>query len=378
MAMALAVISVAVGVAGVGMMIPSLIPEKDEHEPVVRVSAGLSWNEADTLSGNNPGVALYDVMGRKIGGVNGNKDSIKDGGFIDIKVPFDEGVGNKPAEYVQINDGGDDALCIAYVILTNPDGTQKAWYGDVAKACGADWYHSVLKTNSQKGSPDSTADYAPSCIWIDRNQSKGLRFQGFGLHIWDFVGTEERAKQFSDSKDLMCDSAPRFRMYEKMNSGDQIPYYDPPLDLAPDTLVDEDPTAVLDKARWKIRKEGDHVTKALIDEGAPKMKVKRATHSPAGSANSKVVVISTNKQHSAKELCESATSWGHDFVSSTEKLFCDMEPKKLWPVCDATHTSACFDMKTSSMKPGKGLRGRDAKSGQVPPEKKYGKTLRWD
>ena len=372
--MAMAVINVVgaiAGVVGVGMMIPGLIPNKDEQNPVVRIAAGLSTNREDSTSGNKPGVALYDIMGRKVASVKGNKDKIEDGAFIDIKVPFEDGVGAQPSEYIAVNDGGDDALCIAYITLTNPDGTKKAWYGDVGKSCGADWYHSVLKTGDD--------DYQPSCIWIDRNRSNGLRYQGLGLHIFDFAATDERAKQFDENRDLMCKAAPRFRMYENMNSEDYIPYFDPPLEMVEKLLTDKDPKVVMDKATWKMPKEGDNIKKATIDAD-PKLRIRRDTHSPQvlGNVNATVVIISMSPQHSARELCQSPTSWGHDFVSVTENVFCDMELKTLWPVCDTKAKSACFDTTTSTMRAGKGLRGRDSRSGQVPPEKSYGKTIHWN
>lgn len=362
---ALAVISIVASAVSVGLMIPGMIPEKDEHEPVVRIAAGLSSNEADTTSGNQPGVALYDIMGRKVGSVGGKKEKIKDGSFIDIKVPFADGVGTKPAEYISVANGGDDALCIAYIAITQPDGTKKAWYGDVAKECGADWYHSLLKTGDD--------DYQPSCIWIDRNRSNGLRFQGLGLHFNDFAATDERAVQFNENRDLMCNAAPRFRMYEDFGDKDYIPFFNPPLDLEPKTLKDSDPKAVMDKSRWHMPDEGPHVNKALIDQGPSRKKLRRQSNNSAvfgEASNSSVVIISTSPNHSAKELCESETSRGFDFVSSTENLFCDMEPKRLWPVCNETTTCACFDMVSGTMRPGKGLRGRGSRSGQIPPAKK--------
>ena len=155
------------GVVGVGMMIPGLLPQVDLHQPVVRVAAGLSWKESDTTSGNQPGISLFDVRGRHIGKMDGKQDRIKDGDFVDISVPFDVGVGKKPVEYISVSKGGNDALCIAYLALTQPDGTKKAWYGDVGKACGANWYHSLLKTGDD--------DYQPSCIWIDGDKSNGTK-----------------------------------------------------------------------------------------------------------------------------------------------------------------------------------------------------------
>ncbi|KAI4256359.1 MAG: hypothetical protein LQ352_002124 [Teloschistes flavicans] len=364
--MALAVI---LGIVSVGMTIPGLIPPKDDHRPVVRIAAGLSSNDSANTAGNQPGLRLYDIMGRTIGSIGGKKQRINDGGFIDIKVPFDKGVGTKPAEYIQVTNGGDDALCIAYISLTQPDGTSKAWYGDVARDCGADWYHSLLTTGDDE-------DYQPSCVWIDGNGSYGLRFRGLGLHIHDFANTAGRAAQFNGNKTVMCDAAPRFRMYTEISDKDYIPFFNPPLQLVNGT--DVDPGAVLDKSRWALPKEGPHITKAFIDQDPNGAKKRRQLQDSAfGNANSSVVIVSASPKHSAKELCESETSRGYDFVSSMEHMFCDMEAKKLWPVCNSNTTSACFDVRSSTMTRGKGLRGRDSRSGTVPPEKHYAKTVHW-
>lgn len=39
---ALNVVGAITGVVSIGMMIPGLIPEKDDHKPIVRIAAGLS------------------------------------------------------------------------------------------------------------------------------------------------------------------------------------------------------------------------------------------------------------------------------------------------------------------------------------------------
>ncbi|KAL8642375.1 MAG: hypothetical protein Q9228_000928 [Teloschistes exilis] len=369
----LLVLDVIQGIVSLSTMLPNRTPPVDEHQPVVRIAAGLSSQESDTTSGSQPGIRLYDIMGRTIGSVKGNKkNTIGDGSFVDISVPFDKGVGRKPAEYIQVSNGGTDALCIAYIALTQPDGSSKAWYGDSAKECGAQWYHSLLKTGDD--------DYQPSCIWIDRDGSNGLRFQGLGLHFNDFAATPERVAQFNDNKDLMCGAAPRFRMYENMEDNDYIPFFNPPLDLEPESLTDADPGAVFNKTRWTMRQEGPHIKKALVDQDPSKGMKRRQSTDPVvfGPANASVVIVSTSPNHSAKELCESETSRGFDFVSSTEQIFCDMKAKKLWPVCNATMKSACFDLKSSTMTPGKGLRGRDSGSGLVPPAKHYSKTVHWE
>lgn len=361
------VIGALAGVVGVGMMIPSLLPDKDEHKTVVRVAAGLSINERDTTSGNQPGTTLYDVMGRRIGSTKGKAKTILDGDYMDISVPFDDGVGKKPTEYLSIVNGGDDALCIAYLALTQPDGTKKAWYGDVGKACGADWYHSQLKTGDD--------DYQPACIWIDHNHSNDLRFQGFGMHINDFAATDARAKQYDDNRDLMCKAAPRFRMYETLNSEDTIPYFSPPLEYTEKNLTDKDPQVVMDKSHWVLSEETKNMNKDVVDADPKPPKFKRDITTQAGIFND--VIISDSTWHSARELCESDKSVGHDFVSLKEGQFCDMTSRKLWPLCGAFKQSGCFDQETSQMRAGSGLRGRDVDTGMYPPSKSYDKTVRW-
>ncbi len=209
---ALNVVGAITGVVSIGMMIPGLVPEKDDHKPIVRIAAGLSSNIDDSTSGGTPGVTLYDIMGRIIRSTKGKADVIKDGAFIDIKVPFAEGVGTKPAEYVAVTDGGKDALCIAYISLTNPDGGKHVWYGDIGKTCGHQWYHSLLKTGKIGASEKEGYDYQPACVWIDRDRSDGLLYQGLGMHVYDFEATEERAKMFTDDKNQMCGVAPRYRV----------------------------------------------------------------------------------------------------------------------------------------------------------------------
>ena len=121
-------------------------------------------------------------------------------------------------------------------------------------------------------------------------------------------------------------------------------------------------------------------------EGEPVKSTKVQAAPVAGQALSnreaqrqEAVVITTRDAigQSAKELCDSYTSYGHDFASVPEGLFCDMSVKKLWPVCSSEIQSACFNTTTSTMMEGRGLRGRDARSGLVPPVKNYARTVRW-
>ena len=343
----MAVFNVIGTLLGIGLMIPGLIPDKDEHQTIVRIGAGLWMDESASTSGDKPSVHLYDVMGRSIGSMGGTKHSkILDGDFMDISVPFDDDVGKKPTEYLSIANGGKDALCIAYIAITQPDGTKKAWYGDIAKSCGADWYHSQLKTGDD--------DYQPACISIDRDRSNGLRFQGLGMHIIDFAATQERAEQYNENDDLMCKAAPRLRMYTDMSDEDPIPFFSPPLEYNSTGEVDVDPRIVMDKSHWSLPNEGPNIKKSVVDADQapiPSRRLLRRQQRPQKgvqqpSSFDDKLILSDSKHHSAKMLCESLTSVGPDFVSLDEHLFCDMHIKKIWPLCGAGNTTGCFDQKS--------------------------------
>src|ERR1700738_3356157 len=49
------------------------------------------------------------------------------------------------------------------------------------------------------------------------------------------------------------------------------------------------------------------------------------------------LITSTHPSHSAIGLCDSDTSRGPDFVSHHEGMYCDMETKQAYPLCDAVN-----------------------------------------
>ncbi|KAF2200758.1 hypothetical protein GQ43DRAFT_60948 [Delitschia confertaspora ATCC 74209] len=81
-----------------------------------------------------------------------------------------------------------------------------------------------------------------------------------------------------------------------------------------------------------------------------------------------VIIESHLEGHSAKELCEHPMSLGPDFVSVTEKIMCDMETEKWWPLCDEGHTDLCFDLEKKVMRPAsEATRQRLKRRGEVVP-----------
>ena len=62
------------------------------------------------------------------------------------------------------------------------------------------------------------------------------------------------------------------------------------------------------------------------------------------------LVTSVHEEHSARELCGNEHSYGPDFVSFAEKVFCDMRTKQTWPLCGrGDNEEECYDMGTRSL-----------------------------
>lgn len=66
---------------------------------------------------------------------------------------------------------------------------------------------------------------------------------------------------------------------------------------------------------------------------------------------SQTLIVTPYVEHSARELCESDTSYGPDTVSLSEQLFCDMDTRGLFELCgeDSGLTTNCFDLATTTL-----------------------------
>lgn len=363
--MATAALNVFGLVMGVVSLIPlaeQMIPDTSYLDTVVTIGVGGGDDKADT-KGDRPGIRLFDEYGRDIGERRGNNyKTLKDGTTSDpnrnvIKIKASEKIGSKQATYISVSKGGDDALCISYISVKWPDKGTQMWTGDIGYQCGGHWYPSntiVAGTNS----------YKSKCTWIDGNASNGITTQGMGIHLIDFVANKFTAEAFAQNQSLLCDSKPRFHLYDYLTSDYYLPVFDPPLQYD-DNHVDLDPEKVLvpGKAQGKQPPENK------------KDRHKRAQLAKRNTFPGKLVT-SVQPAHSAKELCESDMSFGPDFVSYHEGLFCDMSEKQLWPVCQEASETDCFDNDTRTMR-APSLSGRDVQSGAPVPTKDYHSIEDW-
>ena len=297
--------------------------------------------------------------------------------------------------YVSLSAAGKDSICIAGISVTWLDGVQFAWYGDVAEHCGAPWYHSKTILSAEDL-------YTPKCMWMDSDGTDGVWTKGMSLHLPSFVATAERAQSMTDDFDLWCNVAPRLRFWDQLTEKQPVPYFDPPLEFQPVTMLDYDPAAVKNPAGWKIqpplrKKKGlkrrqepqdiiddgyddEYETADEDQEGIPFTNhtlVRRQEPNRGQSRFQGALVKSTMDGQSAKELCKSESSMGPDFVSIKEKRFCDMTRKKSWPLCDDETTHSCFDTKVNAMVGGKLNRRRDDATSERIIRKRYATVHEW-
>ena len=381
--MALNVIFLGLSVLGVVPILESLINGAKGPQYVITVGIGEGDTSTDPASygGNTPGVSLWTGTGEAIGGALGSKKIQGAGSSYTVSVNGNSSLGNgqAPAEYISVTNGGDDAICVAYVSVTEPTGTKRLFMGETGFTCNIDWFHSTALIGTQR----------PKCIWIDRDHSNGLRFQGMGIHLPSFSNSNDPtagqglAAEYQNDTDTMCKSPPRFKMYESINTEDPILFFFPPFteDSFNDDGSDKDISKIINNPGRKTDINGDLANQACENSGCPHIigqidqnpnTNKRQAKAPWASDQ---LIVSHYDEHSAMELCNSEYSRGPDFVSKTEMKYCDMDTKTAWDVCSSSSATCCFDLDTQRMRPCN--YGAHIKARTIVPNKTYNKVNHW-
>ena len=378
----------------------SFFPDPVQYTTTVRIHAGevQSGEESFNTGGNVPGVGVFDGNGGRIGFMSGTrKGKIDQDNWHDVAVNPVNSHNNADAEYISVSGGGTDAICISHIEVTTAGGSQFQFYGDVPKTCGLAWYHSKDYVTLQQA-----YSYSPSCFWITSPNDNGKRSgmsadlpdgfpQGISFRILDFQsGNTNRAQQYVDHPETMCQSTPRFKAYQNLTEMNCVPYYDQPM-AETSNFTDADFAALKtdgkvacapgpnDPVTTQQKNQLEQITFGRAGANAPAYGAK-ARSEPVdinkrtgnSTCNNHQIVVSDYDLHSATELCNSATSIGPDFVSTKEDFFCDMCAHELWPLCSPTINQACFDMTSMTIKAGTGSLG----SREVP-TKKYKRTIQW-
>lgn len=328
----------------------------------IRIGIGTT-NSAANTGGSVPHVALWDDNGHRIGQYTGDENGHLDvGSETNLRIEHyqtEPKYSNAQATYVMLSMLESDAICVSYISMTWPNGVNYMFFGDVGYQCGVDWYHSDLIVDA--------SGYKPRCIWLDKDHSNGLHFGGMGMHITDFFATPERADEYKMIPDAMCKSTPRFQMYPDILPDQWHSFYLPPLEYFPNH-TDTDYNRVIN-AKGELKGHQPPFKRGLESSKA------RASKRNTNPQPSHLIVSKFDNQ-SAAELCGSDQSYGPDFVSVAEGIFCDMSAKEAWPLCGAGIAHGCFDLDTNQMV-SQGSQRRDEQTGRSVPVKSYDTVGQW-
>ncbi|KAH7398385.1 hypothetical protein BKA66DRAFT_437448 [Pyrenochaeta sp. MPI-SDFR-AT-0127] len=294
--------------------------------------------------------------GRRITQYKGNKNGhIGNGAGTTIGLSQDNYQnGGNPAklEYVSIVMHEHDGICLAAVVASS-QGVQWTWTGDVGYTCGAQCYASEY-TFGNSSQPIR-------CVWLDSNHGNGIIAKGL-MHIRDFSGEAGLLAQYNEDEGCLCQNSTRMTFHPDILPDSIPPFFSPPLAYKREENFDDPTKPATGGALVKPDQGKDRQTRAYPDgtnldghklrrrqardlHGRRKLQVRGVKNLQPDR-----LTISHLPGHSAKELCEDSMSFGPDFVSKEEGLFCDMETATLWPLCSAAQTTDCFSLDTQDIK----------------------------
>ncbi|KAL3485664.1 hypothetical protein BJX62DRAFT_216800 [Aspergillus germanicus] len=277
----------------------------------IKVAVALDNEASGTINagGDLPDVRVWNDFGDFLG-ITSDPGTVTDGTVGTVEVDHEQ-----QGTY-SLFSGNDDAICVAWVTTTWADaagGNQFAVSGDYGAECGASWYESHMWTNTDQS-------YQPRCFWIDANGDQPQT--GFQVRWPAFSSTEFDEGDTSPSK--FCN------------------------DIDFGLRTESDPSTINFWTSAKKSKRNER-----------RIKARRGGERISWAAEQ--LVISDSVHHSASRLCGSETSMGPDFVHTTEKSFCDMGAKVLYPLCESGNgtSTGCFDLEAQKLITDSGLESRD-------------------
>ncbi|KAG9239589.1 hypothetical protein BJ875DRAFT_514773 [Amylocarpus encephaloides] len=263
----------------------------------IRIQVGLDTKDGlSNAGGDYPDVRIFNEGGEFIGSKY-DTGKIKNGGFTDLKVDVK---GQQPT--YSLFSANNDAVCIAYISQTWPDGQQYGWLGNMAH-CHSDsipWYYSNIILDNK----------AMDCMWIDGN-GDATDVTGFQVHFSEFTQKGDKFS-VSQTQDILCNSGPPFKTY-----------------------TNKDPNSI---TYWTLSHKRNTIPQYVaspvnINTTTPE---KSTTASGNPLARDTRLIKSNKKEHCAVAICQDPSSAGPDFVNPEEGVFCCMKTKKSYPVCPPT------------------------------------------
>ncbi|KAH7401963.1 hypothetical protein DE146DRAFT_449881 [Phaeosphaeria sp. MPI-PUGE-AT-0046c] len=301
----LSIIGVVSGTLGIWGFAEDHLPAKIEptrpssQQPMkftttTRVVAGLDGTNGMSHAGgyiqqaqhfDNNDVAFADSYGRQ---------RLEDGSYIDIKLEYSQGL---QSVYTRI-DASHDNVCIGLLSTTWADGTKFGWVGDWANICGLPSYYSGIIMPNGK---------SPACMWLGNDSPVTKAPFSIKIKWHDFLSENGELPSGAEAK-AMC--------------GKSMKAYD----------------AYLSEIKLPANQQ--------ISTGSGNTR-KRDSFHHMGRSDDRLIVSSLSGQN-ATALCEQHNSYGPDFISVEEGIYCNMETRETLPLCSSSIVGECFDVDSAS------------------------------
>ena len=274
--------------------------------------------------------------------------------------------------------GGSDAVCVQYVELAWQGTITSGFDGTWGRDCGQDWYYSQSTWGQIDGVP-----YRPDCFWFAEGKGAKHPLQEMWVDMEKMVAGAPVVGSNSSTETYCNDQAMKFSStkgdgtknpvvpdgltQDKQGSGPAPGVVAPWESTSAATPTASPPPDKRGEAHHPHLPPGKRAlsstgTSAGVHNVSPVSTVSaKATETGSyrssngtSSGPERVLVISDIEAHSAEDLCASDYARGPDFVSQYEKKFCDMATRTIYPLCDGSVQTDCFDVDQA----GKTLRKR--------------------
>ncbi|KAL2826276.1 hypothetical protein BDW59DRAFT_161114 [Aspergillus cavernicola] len=306
-------------------------------DPEKQTTVTLLNGNAPNSDGSIPHLALWDENGNRIGQYKGNANGHLDKGSTKTFPinPTQNGGHQANAEYLLLSMEESDAICLS-VITVSGNSQQWTWTGDMGYTCGVQWFHSSSRFGG--------SNKAIRCVWLDKDHSAGIKAEGVSLHMPSFSADDPLVNQYKKNQRRLCQVTNRMTFHRHITSDSLVGFFNPPIQYTENGALKHPNRGIDRKQRGYPDLPRSH--------GRDWASARNSSSSVHGLKNNQPdrLIVSSLEGQSARELCEHENSLGPDFVHTGEKLFCDMETAKLWPVCGETGEVGCFDVNAREMR----------------------------
>ena len=357
---------------------------------VINIGVGFyESGDQDDFGGDPLVVSGYTGQGTYIG--TGHMGGYMSQGQASSTVLDLTGLGDDvQAMSLMIQEGGSDAVCIAYIELAWMGNLFSGMTGDFGEMCEQDWYYSSATWGFN---PDGTP-YTPNCMWVDGGSAKMHPLEEFSVNMEYLLASGDTIiPGDANSTATYCNTAFSFAAETTDNHNSAVPN-----GLGGGAGVGSGP----ERLRRRSRIQGNnnkYETEPVYPahnstNGSPTCTASGTASTGTASVPqstgtlrthhgfSSRLVISSKDKHSATHLCESKRSRGPDLVSLSEGVYCDMANRRTYPLCSDKVAIDCFSYDEGAKKvyrrDGSGLGKRGVKGGSDALHREYKSVDVWD